>query len=256
MKIVILEDEARAANRLERQLKKLVPEGEIIAKLHSVHAAISWFGNAPSADVIFMDIDLGDGYSFEVLEQVEIQAPIIFTTAFDQYAVKAFQTNGIGYLLKPIREGELAKALQKLKHFTTSHDSQQDLQQIMRAVRGESSPYQQRFLIRLPNQFKSFDVQEVAYFFIKSRITFLKLTNGKSYSIDFSLDQLDTMLNPARFFRLNRQFTVSYDSIAQMIPYPKSRIKLLLDPPIDIEIIVSSEKSAAFKRWLQGIAKC
>lgn len=256
MRILILEDEDRTANRLEKQIKQLVPDSEILGILDSVNDSIQWFKDQAHPDLIFMDIHLADGSSFEVLEAVEIKAPIIFTTAYDKYAIEAFKANSVDYLLKPIKQEDLAEALQKLDKMKDMFQAPQvNTEEIAKIIRGEISPYQQRFIIRLPDQFKTFDVKEVAYFYIESRITFMQLKSGKSYPIDFSLDQLEDKLHPARFFRLNRQFTISYESISRMTPYPKSRIKLELTPPSSKEAMVSSERSAAFKRWLMGSEK-
>jgi len=253
MKMVIIEDEARTAHRLQKQLLSLSPQHEVIAILASAAEATEWLAAAPEVDVIFMDIDLGDGTSFDVLDEVEVKTPIIFTTAYDEYALEAFRVNSIDYLLKPIKIEELQRALEKLTHLTTAHTpAQSDLGKLLSMMRQPQTGYQQRFLVRTPQQIKAFEVSEIAYFYIASRITFMQLKSGSSYPIDFSLDQLEDKLDPSRFFRLNRQVTTSFEAIAQMIPYPKSKIKLLLAPETDFEVIVSSEKSAAFKAWVQG----
>lgn len=256
MDILIIEDEERTANRLVKQIKSLLPKAEVLGILDSVKDSIHWLNKHEHPDLILMDIHLADGSSFEILDRVEIHSPIIFTTAYDQYAIEAFKANSVDYLLKPIKEGELQAALNKLgKMKSIFQDQQVNTQELVKMIRGEMSPYQQRFLIRLPDQFKTFDIKDVAYFYIESRITFMQLQSGKSYPIDFSLDQLEEKLHPARFFRLNRQFTISYESITRMTPYPKSRIKLDLNPPSSKEAMVSSERSAAFKRWLMGIER-
>lgn len=256
MEILIIEDEDRTANRLVKQLNRLLPEARVLGILDSVKDSIQWLHKHQDPDLIFMDIHLADGSSFEILDKIKTQSPIIFTTAYDKYAIDAFKVNSVDYLLKPIKDEELQVALNKLdKMKNIFQDQQVNTQEIAKMIRGEVSPYQQRFLIRLPDQFKTFDVKEVAYFYIESRITFMQLQSGKSYPIDFSLDQLEDKLHPARFFRLNRQFTVSYESITRMTPYPKSRIKLDLSPPSSKEAMVSSERSSAFKRWLMGVEK-
>jgi two-component system LytT family response regulator len=253
MQILIIEDEGRTANRLEKQIKQILPKAKILGILDSVKTSVQWLMDHEPPELIFMDIHLADGSSFEILEAVETQAPIIFTTAYDKYAIDAFKANSVDYLLKPIKHEELVEALEKLEKMKKIFQEKPlDTQQIAKMIRGEISPYQQRFLIRLTDQFKTYDVKEVAYFFIESRITFMQLKSGKTYPIDFSLDQLEGKLHPARFFRLNRQFTISYESISRMIPFPKSRIKLELTPPSNKEAIVSSERSAAFKNWLLG----
>ena len=240
----------------KKQIIQIRSEARVLTVLDSVKASIQWLNEHPEPALIFMDIHLADGSSFEILDKVSIKAPIIFTTAFDQYAIEAFKTNSIDYLLKPIKDEDLRGAFEKLESMKEVFvDTALNKEELAKMIRGVISPYQQRFLIRLTDQIKVFDVNDVAYFYIQSRISFMKLKSGKSYPIDFSLDQLEERLHPARFFRLNRQFTISFASIAKMYPFPKSKIKLELNPPIDKEVMVSSEKSAAFKKWLMGVEK-
>lgn len=252
MKIVIVEDEERTAHRLEKQLSEVVPDLEVVECIHSAERLRMWLEEGKTADLFFMDIDLGDGLSLEVLNDYHLRAPLIFTTAYDQYALEAFKVNSIDYLLKPIKTEDLKKALKKLHDLKGASPDQINMMKLSKMILGEKLPYQQRFLVKLPEEIKVVDIEEIAYFFIESRINFMRLKSGKSYPLDFSLDQLDEKLHPARFFRLNRQVTTSFEAVSKMIPYPKSRIKLVLNPPTTFDVFVSSEKSASFKDWIQG----
>ncbi|GAB4413075.1 MAG: LytTR family DNA-binding domain-containing protein [Bacteroidia bacterium] len=254
MNILIIEDEPATARRLSRQIVQVAPEAQVLDVLDSVQGAVAWFQAHPQPDLVLMDVHLADGSGFDILEQIVVEAPIIFTTAYDEYALRAFKAQSVDYLLKPVKEDELAAALAKLARFRQAPAARPvDMETLARMIRGEVSPYQQRFLIRLPEQIKAFDVRDAAYFFLESRIAFMQLKNGKAYPIDYNMEQLEQRLHPSRFFRINRQFIVSYEAIAKMYTHTKSRIILELQPPTPHEAVVSSERSAAFKQWLQGI---
>lgn len=253
MKIIIVEDEERTAHRLEKLLREMLSELQVVARIHSAKMLRNWLENAQSVDLIFMDIDLGDGLSLDVLKDYNLKTPLIFTTAYNQYALEAFKANSIDYLLKPIKVEDLQRALKKLELLKEPSQSQINIAELSKMILGEKTPYQQRFLVKFPEEIKVVDIDEVAYFYIESRINFMRLKSGKSYPVDFSMDQLEERLSPARFFRLNRQVMTSFEAVSKMIPYPKSRVKLILNPPVMFEVMVSSEKSAAFKDWIQGV---
>jgi two-component system LytT family response regulator len=251
MKILLIEDEAAAARRLEKMLHELLPEAAIQARLDSVENTVLWLQNNPAPDLILLDIHLADGASFEIFEHVKVTAPVIFTTAYDEYALRAFQANAVDYLLKPIKTNELAAALDKYKRFFAAPD----YADLLRALRQrEAVPdYLRRMLIRLGNSMKLVNVDDAAYFYTKDKITFVVTrSNGKRFPVDYPLDKLETLLDPAVFFRINRQFIVQVTAIREMHPYSKSRVKVDLDPPTDLETVVSTERSAEFKRWLAG----
>jgi two-component system LytT family response regulator len=252
MKILLVEDEQAAARRLEKLLLEIAPETEILAHLESVEACVDWLQQNPAPDLMLLDIHLADGSSFEIFEHLKITCPVIFITAFDEYALQAFKVNAIDYLLKPIKSVELAAALEKYKRLYQQqpHDFTALLEHIRKQ---EANNYLRRMLVRLGNSIKLIDMADVAYFYTKDKITFLITHDtGKRYPIDYPLDKLETMLDPKDFFRINRQFILRINAIREMQPYSKSRIKVDTNPNADQEIIVSTERAAAFKRWLVG----
>ena len=256
MKILIIEDEHAAARRLEKILLEVAPEAEIAGRLDSVEASIEWFHTNPPPDLILLDIHLADGASFEIFEHVRIKSPVIFTTAYDEYALKAFKVNAVDYLLKPIKVDELAEAMDKYKRiFQTSAPSADytGLLQTLRQQEGGQN-YLRRMLIRFSNSLRLVDMSDAAYFYTKDKITFLVTQHtGKRFPVDYPLDKLETLLDPAAFFRINRQFIINVAAIKEMHPYSKSRVKVDLEPAAtDLETVVSAERSSEFKRWLVG----
>ena len=242
MNAVIIEDEYLAATELERLLGEIAPEVVILAKLDSVSESVKWL-KKNKAELIFMDIHLGDGQSFDIFEQVEITVPVIFITAYDEYALKAFKYQGIDYILKPFDKEELQQALNKLDSLSTT---------------GEPFPvatlavYQERFLVTVGTKMKSITVGDVAYFMADGKYLVLFTRDGQNYILDQTISGIETKLNPALFFKINRKFIISYASIKEMVKYSNSRIKIILvpAPPRGIEAIVSSERIQEFKQWL------
>lgn len=254
MKILIIEDENAAARRLEKLIGEIAPEASILDRLDSVEAAVPWLKNNPQPDLIMLDIHLADGSSFEIFQHVDVTAPIIFTTAFDEHALQAFKENTVDYLLKPIKVNELQAAIEKYKRLyqqITSPDYKILSETLLK--QGGSSNYIRRMLIRFSNSFKLIDMKDVAYFYTKDKITFLvSRSSGKRYPADYPLDKLEGIIDPEVFFRINRQFIINVAAIKEMHPYSKSRVKIDLDPPVELETVVSTERSAEFKRWLVG----
>jgi two-component system LytT family response regulator len=226
----------------------------MLDRLDSVETAVYWLQNNPHPDIIFLDIHLADGASFEIFDHVKVNCPIIFTTAYDEYALQAFKVNAIDYLLKPIKVNELSAALEKYKkiHLPAEPDFSALIESI-KQQKGSGNNYLHRLLIRFSNSFKLVEISDAAYFYTKDKITFVVTkSTGKRFPADYPLDRLETMLDPAVFFRINRQFIVNVHAIKEMHPYSKSRVKLDLEPPSDQETIVSTERSSEFKRWLVG----
>jgi two-component system response regulator LytT len=253
MKILIIEDEQAAARRLEKLLLEIAPESEILDRLDSVEASVEWLQQHPSPDLIMLDIHLADGASFEIFEHVQVKCPIIFTTAYDEYALQAFKVNAVDYLLKPIKSTELSTALAKFKDLHQAKPAP-DLAALLNSIRKHESPnYLRRMLIKLGNSIKLVDMTDAAYFYTKDKITFLVVrSTGKRYPVDYPLDKLESMIDPKDFFRINRQFIVQIHAIKEMHPYSKSRVKIDLDPATDLETVVSTERAAEFKKWLVG----
>ncbi|WNJ18114.1 LytTR family DNA-binding domain-containing protein [Pontibacter sp. G13] len=253
MKIVIIEDEPTAARRLEKLVNQLAPEIEVLASLDSVESSVSWLQANAQPDAMMLDIQLADGDSFEIFREVDIQCPVIFTTAFDEHALKAFKHNGIDYLLKPIKKEELSDALGKLQAWTPGDQSPADTYKaLLDALPAKDQAFQKRLVIRFGQHIKAIEVSEVAYFYIESKVTILRTFEGRDFPVDQNLDQLEQILDPAKFFRINRKCIVNVEAIDQMYTYSKSRVKLTLNPAFSEETIVSSERSPKFKIWLKG----
>lgn len=251
MNIVIIEDEEPAYKRLEKLVKKILPEAKIAAHHDSVSGAAKWFDENDAPAIVFMDIHLADGSAFDLLKQIEINAPIIFTTAYDEYAIEAFKSSGVGYLLKPVKEEELRDAISKLegmkKIFNLNKENEKEL------IEALAPPeYKKRFMIRFGDNLKTVSVDEIAYFFSENKATFAKTFEGRTYPIDHNLDSIDKMVDPEKFFRINRQYVISVNAIDEMKTYSKARVLVKLQPAVKEPPLVSSERSASFKQWLAG----
>ncbi len=252
MKVVIIEDEAFAALRLKKMIQDFNPDIKILAELESVAESVSWFKTNPEPDLIFLDIHLEDDLSFAIFDQVKISAPVIFTTAFDEYAIKAFKLKSIDYLLKPIVHEELAAAIKKYEQFSGLSNKSVDLRSLYNLLTNSEKKYRERFSVAVGSKIKMVEVVDIAYFFVMDKGVYLRTKQGNTYNVDFTLDKLEDMLNPASFFRINRKYFVNISSIANMIAYSRGRVKLELKPPANEEFdtIVSIDRSSDFKDWL------
>jgi DNA-binding LytR/AlgR family response regulator len=251
MKVIIIEDETLAARRLRQMIHEYDSSIEIVAELESVEDSVEWFSNNAEPDIIFLDIHLEDDLSFAIFEKVKINAPIIFTTAFDEYAMKAFKLKSIDYLLKPIVQSELVAALKKYKEMTTEKKPVHDLQKLYEMIIERKPEYRERFSVAFGQKIKTFTVKDIAYFLSQEGATFAVLNNNTSYPVDLSLDKLLSELNPEYFFRINRQMLVNIDAVKEVIVYPKSRLKLEIVPPMK-DVFVSIDKVTPFKEWFGG----
>ena len=252
MRTIIIEDEQLSARRLESMIKNYDQNVEIVCKLESVQESVEWFKNNPHPDLIFLDVHLEDGLSFEIFDKVKVNVPIIFTTAFDEYAIKAFKHKSIDYLLKPIIQEDLNKAIEKYKNWNNEKSSLIDMKELLKLLQEKSQPYRQRFSTAVGEKLKSFNISDVAYFFSTAGITFAVLNSKKQYSLDISLDALTEKVDPGHFYRVNRQYLVKLSAIVNVHVFPKSRLKLELDPPVTEDVFVSIDKVPEFKRWLDG----
>lgn len=253
MNILLIEDEAPAARRLQSLLQECDPGIQVLSVIDSVDASVKWLQGNPHPDLIFMDIQLADGLSFEIFNKAKISAPVIFTTAYDEYSIKAFKVNGIDYLLKPLEKEELHKSLHKFKtlqnHFANTCPDV-DIQALINSLADLKKNYRSRFLVKLGDRLISVETENIAYFTTDEKLTFLVTSENKKYPLDFSLDELDPMLNPQNFFRLNRQYLANIQSIKNISNYFNGKLKILLLPETHREVLVSREKSSAFKEWL------
>ena len=250
MKAVIVEDEAIASRRLRQLVGELAPELQIVSEITSVESGLKWFGKNPLPDLIFLDIQLNDGYGFDILDHLEEHPPIIFTTAYNEYAIRGFKYNGLDYLLKPIAREDLRKALEKFRKTKkiqarpTETEKLQDLKNFFR------KEYKHRFMVKVGNQFKAFDVNEIAYFKSYEGLIYLRNFKSQKYPIEYSLDQLEEILNPVDFFRINRKYIVSVKAVAEIHTYFNSRLLLRLEPKEEDQVIVSRDRTSNFKKWL------
>ena len=251
MKVIIIEDEKPSARRLQRMLKALDIQADTL--LHSVKESINWFENNNHPDLIFLDIQLSDGLSFEIFDAIEITSPIIFTTAFDEYALQAFKLNSIDYLLKPIDEEELKLAIHKYKSRIPKHEPLTiDFNDIKKML---SNPiereYKKRFSIKVGQHLKLINIDEIECFFSENKGTYLHTSEGRNYLLDTTLEHLETELDPDEFFRINRKFFVNIHAIKDMISYTNSRLQIKLNSYNEHDVIVARERVKDFKEWLE-----
>lgn len=250
MHILIIEDESPAANRLNKLLQECLGSFELLGTLDSVESAVRWLRQSENPDLIFMDVQLADGLSFEIFEQIDIQTPIIFTTAYDEYTLKAFKVNSIDYLLKPIDKQELMQSLRKFEQIQEQFKPKNQINDLLKSLQIHKKEYKSRFLVKMGDRLVSIPEDRIAYFYAEQKIVLLITQDQKKYVVDYSLDDLENILNPDYFFRLNRQYIARIQAIKSIHNYFKSKIKVFLEPENLHEIIVSRERSPYFKKWL------
>jgi DNA-binding LytR/AlgR family response regulator len=250
MNVIIIEDEKPSARRLQRMLKALDLNAEIM--LHSVEESLEWFQNNPHPDIIFLDIQLSDGLSFEIFESIEIQSAVIFTTAYDEYALQAFKLNSIDYLLKPIDEDELKKAVQQYtKQKSQSQAVTLDFNEIKKLlVNPIEREYKKRFSVKVGQHIKLINVDDIECIYSENKGTYAFTTDGRNYLLDMTLDELEDELEPHTFFRVSRKFYVNINAIKDIISYTNSRLQIKLNRFKDLDIIVARERVKDFKNWL------
>lgn len=250
MNIIIIEDEKPAARLLQRKVEKLGLK--VGTMLHSVEEALEWFHNNPHPELIFLDIQLSDGLSFEIFEQIEIKSAVIFTTAYDEYALKAFKLNSIDYLLKPIDEDDLETALRKFKERQPKpQDLSLDFETIKRMlVNPVDKQYKKRFTVKIGQQLKVISIDEVECFFSENKGTYLHTLDNRNYLLDITLEQLETELDPKDFYRVSRKFIIPMKAVKEIILYSNSRLKVILPTFKEEEVIVSRERVSDFKDWI------
>jgi two-component system, LytTR family, response regulator LytT len=250
MTTIIIEDEKPAARLLQRKLDKLNVEVDVM--LHSVEEAIAWFSSNKHPDLIFLDIQLSDGLSFEIFDAIEIRSAVIFTTAYDEYALRAFKLNSIDYLLKPIDEDDLEVAVSKFKvRLPKKEIVQLDFEQIKKML---SNPfekrYKKRFTIKIGQHLKVITTEEIECFFSENKGTYIHTFDNRNYLLETTLELLEQELDPAAFYRVNRKFIVPFKAIKEIVMYSNSRLKIILPTYKEDEVIVSREKVTPFKNWI------
>jgi DNA-binding LytR/AlgR family response regulator len=254
MKILIIEDEALAVKRLKTLILDYDPSITILETIDSVEDAVNWLSTNPSPDLIFMDIMLADGQSFEIFEQIELTTPVIFTTAFDEFAIKAFKVNSIDYLLKPVEPQLLELAIKKFNSLIHRPENFREIMEsllIRPHIGNEIKPlYKSRFLIKQGDKFIPVSTKDAAYFSFEDKISFLTTIIKKRFMLDYTLDELDKMLDPDVFFRLNRQYITSFAAVTTVHNYFHGKLKVYVTPEIPAGIIVSKSRANLFKQWL------
>jgi two-component system LytT family response regulator len=247
LKVVIIEDEILTANRLEKLLLRLNQQVVVLAKLGSINEAVKWIENNPMPQLFFMDIQIADGLSFEIFKKVNITVPVIFTTAYDHYAIDAFKVEGLDYLLKPIEEKDLQQSLDRFykKQQKTNFNIEDILQHIPKP-----NEYRNRFLVSFRDTLQSILIEDIAYFVSEFKTSYLITNTNKKFNVDNSLEELEQQLNPAIFLRISRQIITKADSIKNIATSFNGKLKITLSPNYQEEILISREKALQLKEWL------
>ena len=257
MKVFIVEDEELAVKKLRKTLESVDNTAEVVGVADSIRSSVNWLQNNPAPDLILMDIELCDGQSFEIFDKVDVKSTVIFTTSYDEYALKAFKVNSVDYLLKPVQKEDLQAALAKLQNMKTMYGSQNgspslNVDNLVKELQSKLQPkgFRKRFLVKHAQKLVSVDVEEIAYFYSDGRLNFFKTYDNRKFVVDYTMDELEEMLDPDRYFRISRAFYVSINSIDQIHDYFGNRLLLHLKPVVDKEAIVSREKVTDFKVWM------
>ncbi len=250
MKILIIEDEELAVKKLQKTLALVNPSAEIVGITDSIKSSVEWLQDNNEPDLILMDIELADGQSFEIFNLTEVKSPVIFTTSYDEYALKAFKVNSVDYLLKPIQKDELQAALTKFEKVNNTADI--NIDSLVKELQQKLQPkeYRKRFLVKRAQKLVSIEIDEIAYFYSDGRLNFFMTTDNKKYVVDYTMDELEDMLDAKKYYRISRSFYVSINSIERIDDYFGNRLILQLKPAVDKEALVSREKVTDFKKWM------
>ncbi len=252
MKILIVEDEELAVKKLQKTLTAVEPLAQVAGITDSIQSTVEWLENNPQPDLILMDIELADGQSFEIFNLTEVKPPVIFTTSYDEYALKAFKVNSVDYLLKPVQKEELQTALAKYKKMKDNVQAAVSIDNLVKELQQKMQPreYRKRFLVKHAQKLVSIEVDDIAYFYSDGRLNFFKTNDNRKFVVDYTMDELEDMLDPAAYFRISRSFYVSVNSIDKIDDYFGNRLILALKPAVDKEALVSREKVTDFKKWM------
>jgi two-component system LytT family response regulator len=258
MRIFIIEDETVAAQRLKEMVQQLLPQAQIVGLADSIEESVEYLSNHPMPNLILMDIELVDGQSFEIFKEVEVTCPVIFTTAYDEFALQAFKVHSIDYLLKPIVYDDLKRSLDKFtqlqKVYSSSRSINVDdlLQELRRTSVAVPGTHREYFLVRQGQRLISVSIEEIAYFYSQDRISFLKTFDNRTYSLDISLEEIEGQVDANRFFRTSRQYLAERRSIGNVYVHFNGKYKLALKPATEEEVFVSRDRAPEFKKWLGG----
>lgn len=249
MKVLIIEDELPNAKRLQKLLTQIDSGIEVSAVLESTAESVDWFSKNSHPDLAFMDVRLADGLSFEIFSHIAVQCPVIFTTAYDEYALRAFKVNSIDYLLKPVNQDELRASLEKFRQMMQSSNNHV-VNDVIAILRKQQKNYRSRFLLPFKETYLTLMVADVAYFYSEFKITWAVLNSKQKQLLPYTLEELEDQLDPDIFFRANRQYLINSNSIAGIHNYFNGKLKVIVQPPVTDDVVISREKAPAFKKWL------
>jgi len=257
MKILIVEDEDLAVKKLQKTLAAVDESAEIVGISDSIQSTVEWMQKNEAPDLILMDIELADGQSFEIFSRTEVKSPVIFTTSYDEHALKAFKVNSVDYLLKPVQKEELESALNKYKNLMkisspVPRQNEFTMESLVKELQQKLQPreFRKRFLVKHAQKLVSIEIEEIAYFFSDGRLNFFKTYDNRKFVVDYTMDDLEEMLDPDKYFRISRSFYISVESVDQIHEYFGNRLLLHLKPAVDKEAVVSREKVSDFKKWM------
>jgi len=258
MKILIIEDEELAAKKLQKTLATVDETAEVVGVADSIQSSVEWLQQNSAPDLILMDIELADGQSFEIFNLTEVKSPVIFTTSYDEFALKAFKVNSVDYLLKPVQREDLEAAIAKFKKMKETYGgdnktgSELSIEGLVKELQQKLQPkeFRRRFLVKHAQKLVSIGCDEIAYFYSDGRLNFFKTKDNRKFVVDYTMDELEEMLDPAHYFRISRSFYVSVGSIDKIEDYFGNRLILQLTPAVDKEALVSREKVTDFKKWM------
>ena len=257
MKILIVEDEDLAVKKLKKTLMSVDESATVVGEADSIKSTVNWLQNNPSPDLILMDIELADGQSFEIFNHVQVKSPVIFITSYDEYALKAFKVNSVDYLLKPVQKEDLHAALEKYREIKQMYKAEPATSQVLiedlvkeLQQKLQTKEFRKRFLVKHGQKLVSVEIDDIAYFFSDGRLNFFKTFDNRKFVVDYTMDELNEMLDPSKYFRISRSFYISVNSVAQIHDYFGNRLLLHLKPETEKEAIVSREKVTEFKTWL------
>jgi DNA-binding LytR/AlgR family response regulator len=253
MRILIFEDEITASNRLKRMLQEIDPEIEIVGVCDSIEDSVELLNSNLQFDLLITDIHLADGLCFDIFKEVKVEKPLIFLTAYDEYAIRAFKLNSLDYLLKPLKKEELQASLEKYYkgNLSTGAESRIDYRELARAILKEQEQQRQRVVVKIGQQIRAIDQENIAYIYTENKVVYIITNEKQRIPADKKLEEFEEMLDDNRFFRINRQFIVSHSAIKEMYAFSKSRVKLILEPATPLDTIVSKERSPRFKQWIE-----
>ncbi|MBC8767736.1 response regulator transcription factor [Arenibacter sp. BSSL-BM3] len=252
MKILLVEDEDLAVKKLRKTLEAVDPSIEVIGTTDSIKTTVQWLKDNPSPELILMDIELADGQSFEIFNLIQVNSPVIFTTSYDEFALKAFKVNSVDYLLKPIQKDELEAAINKFERLKGTERPNTDFDSLVKELQHKLQPkeYRKRFLVKQGQKLISIEIEEISYFFSDGRLNFFKTTDNRTFVVDYTMEELEEMLDTQKYFRISRSFYISINSVDKIEDYFGNRLLLGLKPPVDKQALVSREKVTAFKKWM------